>query len=324
MKALNLNSREQDLRDYLRNAFAMPTLLDIVALNGTDAAVGLIEEARLAAAKTIRGLNYKTKVRTAVPAVGFRTSGQGTAVDHSAFEQRTIECYLLNPIFEVDKADADAYEEGAAAFLALEALGITQGAFQALGTAFFYGDDATFGKSNAFPGLLQAHDSTNMVVDAGGTTDDKASSVWAVRFGPQDVQWVLGEGGRVEVTDPVEVRLTDANGNPYTGYHQELYLRPGLQVGSVYSVGRIKKLTTDSGKGLTDDLLDELLEKFPAGRPPNAIFMSRRSRRQLKNSRTATSPTGAPAPWPDTIDGPEGPIPIFTTDSIRNDEKLAL
>jgi hypothetical protein len=309
----------------------MPTLLDVIKRNGTDAAVGLIEEAGkatpevlLGAARTIAGLNYKTRVRTGLPTVGFRQVNAGTAVSKSTLEQRLVECYLLNPQFEVDKAAADAAEDGAAAYLAEEALGIMQAAMQTLGVAFFYGADATFGKTDAFPGLLQCYANTTMYIDAGGTTDDTATSVWLVRWGVQDAKWVLGQGGRADVTDPQEVRLIDGSSNPYTGYRQELYLRPGLQIGSVYTLCRIKKLTEDSGKGLTDALIDKAMEKFPAGKPPTACYMTRRSRRQWKNSRTATSPTGAPAPWPDTIDGPEGQIPVFTTDSISNIEKLAL
>lgn len=305
---------------------AMPTLLEIVALHGTDDAVGLIEEASkavpevaLGAARTIKGLNYKARVRTAVPTVGFRQANQGTAVVKSTYESRLFECFLMNPPFEVDKAVADTYEDGAAAYLAMEALGITEGAFQALGTAFFYGTHATFGKTDSFPGLLQTYDSSSMVVDAGGTTDDTATSVWGVSWGPQDVKWILGQGGEASVTDVTEVRLIDGSSNPYTGYHQELYLRPGLQVGSVYSVGRIKKLTEDSGKGLTDALIYSLLSKYPAGKAPDILYMNRRSLYQLRASRTATNATGAPAPIPTSVEG----IPIAVTDSVISIEKLA-
>ena len=309
----------------------LPTLLDVIKRNGTDAVVGLIEEASkatpevaLGAARTIKGLNYKTRVRTGLPTVGFRQVNQGTAVSKSTIEQRLIECYLMNPAFQVDKAAADCAEDGAGAYLAEEAVGITQAAFQTLGVACFYGADATFGKTDAFPGFLQGYNDGSMYVDAGGTTDDTCSSVWLVRWGVQDVKWVLGEGGRADVSDPIETVLYDALSNPFDGYHQSLYLRPGLQVGSIYSLCRIKKLTEDSGKGLTDALIDKAMEKFPAGRPPTAIYLTRRSRRQWKHSRTATTPTGAPAPWPDFVDGPEGKVPVFTTDSIANIEKLAL
>ena len=308
---------------------ATPTLLDVIRRNGTDAAVGLIDETtkatpevRIGAARDIKGLNYKTRVRTGLPTVGFRQVNQGTAVSKSQTEQRLIECYLLNPPFEVDKAAADASEDGAAAYLAEEAQAISQASFQSLGKSFYYGSDSALGMSDSFPGLLQGYDSTNLVVDAGGTTDDTCSSVWLVRFGTQGVQWVLGEGGRAEVTDPIEVRLVDGSGNPYTGYHQELYMRPGLQIGSVHSVCRIKKLTADSGKGLTDALLTKAFTKFPAGLPPNAIFLTLRSWEQWKNSRTATTTNGAPADWPETCKGPEGSVQVYCTDSISNIEKL--
>lgn len=307
---------------------AMPTLLDIVRLHGSDAAAGLVEEASRAtpevsganAARVIPGLNYYQRVRTGVPTVNFRSVNEGTAVSGSTWEKRLVECFLLNPQFEVDKAAADAAPDGAAAYLAEEALGITEGAMQALGAAFFYGTDATHGKAKAFPGLLQCYDSTNMVVDAAGTTATTGSSVWLVRWSPIDVRWVMGEGGRAEVTDPETVRVTDTNQNPYTAYRQELYMRPGLQVGSVYSVCRIKKITADSGKTLTDDLIYQALAKFPAGKPPTVMYMTRRSLYQLRESRTAVNATGAPAPIPTEVAG----IPIQATESLSDVEALTL
>lgn len=305
----------------------MPTLLDVIRLNGGDAVVGLIDEAskahpevRVGTARTIPGLNYKTNVRTGVPTVGFRQVNQGTAVAGGTYEQRLVECYLMNPQFEVDKAAADAYVDGAMAYLALEAGSIMEGAMQSLGKAFFYGTNAAKGLANAFPGLLQAYDNTNMEVDAGGTTADTGSSVWLVRFGPQHVQWVLGNGGSANMSEVTEVRLADANSNPYTAYRQELYLRPGLQVGSLYSVARIKKVTADNGKTLTDALIYSALSKFPTGIRPDVILMSRRSLYQLRASRTATNATGTPAPIPTEVEG----IPIEVTDSISDTEALTL
>ncbi len=51
---------------------------------------------------------------------------------------------------------------------------------------------------------------------------------------------------------------------------------PGLQVGSVQGIARIKNLTTQAGKGLTDALLRSLFFKFPIGKTPDAIFITRR------------------------------------------------
>jgi hypothetical protein len=300
-----------------------PTLLDISTINGSDALTGLIKETnkvcpevRLGAARTIKGVHYKTLVRTSLPTVGFRNANEGTAVSKSTYENRIVECFTFNPPWECDKSVADRHDKGKNAYLALEGEAVMEAAMISLGRQFYYG---TAADAKGFPGLNQMVDST-MVVDAGGTTDDTASSVWGVRFGPQHVQWVWGEEGLFELSEISDHRVVDANGNPYLLYHQEILAYPGLQVGSIYSAARLCNLTADSGKGLTDDLVFELLGKFPSGTAPDVLLMSRRSLEQLRKSRTAVNMVGAPAPVPPDVSG----IPIVTTDSIVNTEALVV
>jgi hypothetical protein len=131
------------------------------------------------------------------------------------------------------------------------------------------------------------------VVDAGGTTASTGSSVWLVKFGPKHVQWVWGQDGALLVPDPRIETIYDASSNPLTGYVQDMLARPGLQVGSIRSSVRIKKLTADSGKGLTDAVISLALAKFEVGVVPDVILMSRRSRQQLQASRTVTIMSGA-------------------------------
>lgn len=306
----------------------MPTLLDIAKANGSDAVVGLIDETSKAHpeitmgfARTIKGLNYKTLIRTGLPTVKFRSANEGAEVHKGVYENRLIETYIFNPRWECDKAVADGHEDGASAFIAMEAEGIMEAAWQHLSAQFYYGKLSTGGNdSKGFPGLLEVYDSTNMVVDAGGTTANTGSSVWAVKFGPRHIQWVYGMNGSLDLSDVTEARVLDANSNPYTAYVQELLARPGLQVGSVRSCARIKKLTEDTGKGLTDTLLAKLLTKFPVGVVPDAFLMTRRSLEQLRASRTATNETGKPAPVPADAFS----IPIWPTDAIKDTESLTL
>ena len=307
---------------------AMPTLLDIAKANGSDAVAGLIDEASkshpeitLGFARTIKGINYKTLVRTGVPTGGsFRNANEGAATKKGTYENRLVETFTFNPRWECDKAVADRHEDGAAAFIALEASAIMEGAMQDLAKQFYYGADATYGNAKGFPGLLTAYDATNMVVDAAGTTDSTCSSAWLVRFSPKDIGWVWGNAGGLAMDDPREESITDAATNRFTAYVQEMLAYPGLQVGSINSVVRIKKLTADSGKGLTDSLIYTALGKFPAGVVPDLMLCTRRSLAQLRNSRTATNATGAPAPMPTEVEG----IPIRTTDAISNVETLTL
>jgi len=305
---------------------AVPTLLDIAVRNGSDAVAGLIDETIkahpeivLGAARTIKGLNYKTRVRTALPkGSSFRGANEGTAPKKSTVVNRLVETYIFEPRWECDKAVADAAEDGAEAYIAEEGEAIMEGALQDLCDQFYYGTGAG-GNAKGFPGLLAAIDS-GMVVDAGGTTASTGSSVWAVRWGLKDSIWVWGQGGALDLR-PVRIEtLKDVSLNSYDGYVQSLLARPGLQVGSKFSIGRIKKLTADSGKTLTDDLISDLLSLFPAGMKPDRLLMSRRSLKQLQQSRTATNPTGAPAPFPSEAFG----VLIAPTDAIVDTEALTL
>jgi len=312
---------------------ALPTLLDIAKMNGSDPVVGLIDETtkahpelRLGYARTIKGFQYKTLVRTALgnPTTGsFRAANQGTSPIKHTYENRTISTYILNPRFECDKAVADSHEDGREAYIAMENSGTLEGETAALARQFYYGN-STGGNGNAlgFPGLIDAYDATNMVVDAGGTTASTGSGAWLVKWGPKDVGWVWGENGKLELGDIRTESIPDPvdSTKRFTGYVSDMLARPGLQVGSVQSLVRIKKLTEDSGKGMTDALIIRALAKFPSGQKPDVIFMSRRSLAQLQASRTATNATGAPAPIPTESQQ----IPIEVTDSIMDTESLTL
>jgi len=300
-------------------------------------ATGLIDETSkahpelsLGASRTIKGIKFKTLVRTglASPSTGsFRDANAGTAGIKNTYENREFETFICEPRWIADKAVADRSEDGAQAYLFQEAQGVMEGEMQAICRQFYYGNTSTVGVGNTkgFPGLVDVYDSTNMVVDAGGTTADTGSSVWFVKFGPQNVQWLWGENGAMT---PSDVRIADIidpadTATPptkyFTGYVQTMLYYPGLQCSSIRSMVRIKKLTADSGKTLTDILLYRALAKFEVGIVPDICLMNRRSLQQLRESRTATNATGAPAPNPTEVCGG---IPIALTDSILNTESL--
>lgn len=312
---------------------ANANLLDIAKLNGNDAVVGLIESVITAApelqvipARTIKGTSYRTALRTSYPDVGFRAANAAVTAGKSSFENKLVECHILSSLITADKAVASAYEDGVAAWQALEAEGVAKQALIEIGKQIFYGVNTTFGGDAAgHPGLLATYDSTNMVVDAGGTTDNVSSSAWLVCLGPQDVQLIFGNNSTLQLSSWSEQVVSSI-----PSYVADLTAWVGLQQVNPYSACRIKKLTTDSGKGLSDSLIAEALSKFPVGKMPNALFVNRRSLMQLHKSRTVTlfggpgasKPQGSVeiiAPMPTEAFG----IPIVVTDSIVSTETLA-
>jgi len=300
------------------------TMLDAVKANAADDVVGLVEEVDISAPefglfpfRSIKGTSYKTRHRTGYPDVNFRGVNGGVNASKSSFDLREVQCYLIDALIEADKANAAVYEDGPDQFKFEEALGVMEAAMIKFGSQCYYGNP---GKNDlGFPGLQYMYDTEKMEVDAGGTTADTGSSVYAVKFGNKGVQGVFGGGGTMSLDEWGEHMATAKDGGRFRAYFNTLNSWVGLQCTNQLAVARIKNLTTDSGKGLTDDLMYALHNKFPAGQKPDAYLMNGRSLEQLRQSRTATNATGAPAPTPEEFKK----APIIETDSLVETEALS-
>lgn len=295
------------------------TLLDLAKLNADDLRRGIIEEAiaiapelRVATARLIPGTEYRSVVRTGLPSTGFREGNTGVDASKSTFENKLCQCFILAGRIECDVAIADGFVDGPEAYQALEAVGVLEASYRKAGAQFYYG---TQSDPLGFPGLIAAYDADNMTVDVEGTGTDR-TSVWFVKFGERDVQFVLGENTVLKLGEFRVESLADEAGKKFPGYVADMSTWIGLQVVNRHSAVRIKNISTGTGKGMTDDLAFEALAKFPAGVAPSFCFMNRRSLEQLRRSRTkVTSPTGVPT-LPDSVAG----VPIVVTDSIVNGE----
>jgi hypothetical protein len=312
------------------------SLLDIAKANGVEQVIS--EASRVHPELTVldsfplNGISVKSVVYTGASNTtgSFRKIGAGTSDITETSEERTFECYTAEPRISEDVAAADRHEKGAQAYLEGKAARILDLELLAWCKQMYYGSG---NNSDGFPGLIQTYDSTNMVVDAGGTTATTGSSVWLIRAAPMGnfaddgVRWRMGNGGKM-IFDPVQkLPFVDPNDSTksFMKYMTVFTCYPGFQVQSLRTVVRIKKLTADNGKGLTDALLNQALALFPPGRGPNHILMALRSNQQLQTARTATSPSGAPAPWPNSILGVDGStIPIHVTEAISITEALTL
>ncbi len=301
-------------------------LLKLNDLNLADIEVtDLLDDApflrSLAAGEASNGTQHKYLKETGAPVVGFRDPNDGRENKKSADELVTINLKILDASFAVDKAIAEAFRRGWQQFVAREALRHIRAAFFHAEQQLFYGSDLD---AKGFVGLSEAEGLSAvedvMVVDAEGTTAATASSVWLVRTNDAGVDCtvIAGEDAKITIGESVIQRIAGATTGTLPAYYTPITGWLGLQIGSAYSVGRICNLTEDNGHTLTDDLIYDALSRFPASRQPNLIVMNRRSLRQLRESRTATNATGAPAPRPTDVEG----IPIITTDALSNTEAV--
>ena len=272
------------------------TLLDVAKLTGNDVAVGLIEENQTYSpevmsflSRVIPGTSYKTAVATTLPTTGFTAANQGIAATKSVFDQRLTECFIFRGAVEIDLAVSRASEGlGLADLEMIEASRVTRSALVTLGGQIFNGTSSVgFTGLKAFTPKTATAGTSPIVVDATGT-GSAATSIYAVKFGLQDVHLVFGNNNVLQLGEFRDQQLTDSSGGKYAGRVAELTAHIGLQLGNVNCVGRILNVTADSGKTASDSLISQLLEKFPVGYTPDAFYMSRRSAGQLARSRSVT------------------------------------
>lgn len=312
-------------------------MLDVARIGGSDKTVGIVEELQdvhpeLGAIpyRTINGTFFKTTLRTGRPTTGFRKVGAGLPKSKSTFEERLVECFLLAARIEFDRAADQGHPDGPGTIEAIETVGTVTDAYARFGTQLYYGKNTTYGgNADGFPGLIDYVD-PGLVVDAGGTTAATGASVYAIRFSETDVCAVGGNGQIFQMGDFRDETIFDGAGNALPGRVADLMSWIGIQNVSKYNVGRIKKLTADAGKGLTDALGATLLSKFPVAKKPTHWAMSRRSLLQLQLSRTVAI-MSAGGNKPDSSSSIVAPVPefmcnlpIIVTDSLSEVEALTL
>jgi hypothetical protein len=279
--------------------------------------------------KASNGTLHKYLKQTTASSAAFRAALTGCAKTASADELVTDTLAILDGTFSTDVALADAYKGGRDAWLQLELIRTMKQCFAVVEKQIFYGA-ASPGSTSGFA-ALRDNDQLNdldcaMVYNAAGSNASTQTSCYLLRHGKDDVSFILGQDGRIVVEDQPTIiekfstaelaasKSYPALYVPVTGY-------VGFQIGGAYSAARIANIecnTLTSTTAFTDDMIYGALGLFPAGRQPNVIVMNRNALRLLRQSRTATNATGAPAPRPTEVEG----IPIVVTDGLVSNEAV--
>lgn len=303
-------------------AIARMTSADVLAVNSSEAVVGLISELsnqfpeiQHFPASPVQKTSYKTLVKTANPSVAFRAANTGRETQKATIVARSVDCKFLDASWDLDEAVAKECEWGIEAAQGIQAESHVEAAMKQIASQTWYGTGADAG---GFAGIstLVGNLSDATVVGAGGTDADVQTSLYAVRYGLKACQYAWGMNGQVDAGEIQYTRIFDGDGKSYWGYAQPITGWVGLQITNHLSVGRIANI--DSSNPLTDDLVAGLLKTFPIGQKPDAFYTSQDGLETLRASRTATNATGAPAPTPVEIHG----VPVYATDAIVTTEAV--
>lgn len=330
----------------------MPTFLDIARANDSriatfiDPIIHACPELAALPMETIQGTTYETLVRRGLPHVAWRKANTGVPSSKSSYDRVVAQTFTLDASTTVDKAVADRYQDGPDAYLAMEAQGIMKAALRMVSRQFYYGPlSGVGGAADGPPGLIQfvadelkrqakaTEKPVNpMVIDAKGTAsaDGGLTSAWilaATAAGQRTLHFLQGQGGQFNVGPRVDTLARDKDGHEYDAYRRSMLAYLGLDAPAPdIAMVRIKNLGPAAAHGLTDELLAEAFNLFPAGVTPTHAFISRRSNLQLWKYRARQStgnPNGMPNGFDNQLSGFPG-VALTVTDGIREDEETFL
>lgn len=300
------------------------TLVDVAKL---DAGIGaplisevavLAPEAAVIPVDVITGATVELSVMTGSATVGFRNANEGTTPSIGTFESRIYQTQVLEHPVVVDIQGVLNSSKDPGRLLESASRSVLEGVVKHLGVQTWYGGTAQSGAdAKAAPGLLaQSNTASTHVVNANGNS--AKTSVYMVRLGDGFADHCWGNGTTLSFSEFMEETVESAAGKKLRALVSYISGRFAPRLANKNALVRIKNIEEDTNK-LTDALLYQAMELAQTnGVQPNAIFMNPRSLYQLRASRTATNPTGAPAPLPTDWNG----VPIYVTNSISNAETV--
>jgi len=255
------------------------------------------------------GILHKFAVETGAAGAAFRTVNNGVSNTAGTEKLVTVELKFLDCSWTRDVAIGQGFSKGKDVYYSKQAMksfnaGVSKGETCLVqGTA--YDADGPDGLDD----LIQ----DEMKINAGGST--AGTHVYMGIKGEDAVAVIVGNDGQFDMGEVIQVPIADETGKLYNVDSQNITGYMGLQVAGKYSAAMAYNVTS-----VDDDLLSDLFAKFPSDRR-NAlkangfILMSVNAQKLLQKSRTATSATGAPAPWPVDWNG----IKIVVSGAVKDD-----
>ena len=315
------------------NADAGKSLAELVKINDQrlsgEVADNLTEEApfiaRVRSIPASNGTDHHWLQYNTAPPVGFRDLNDGIVQGQSQDNFITTNCRIADGSYYLDMRAVANYTLGD--LIARENARHLRSTLAVVEAQIFTGSatNGTGGGSGTdlgFEGIVDSSASRlhalshPMVISAGGAGVGVQSSVYLVNDSMDSAALVIGNDGNITVSPAFQARIAGTTGH-FNAWAVDIASYYAWQWGGNFSVSRIANVET-GGSLLNDDLIAQAISLHPANRKPTLIAMNRDAERQLRESRTATNATGAPAPFASEAFG----IPIVVTDQIPGDETV--
>jgi len=298
------------------------TFLDLKKQDGTpgydlvEENVRLTPELEIIPAEVMPGTGIELTVRTDLPTVGFTNIGEGVTPSKSGYISRFFQFAHLDALvkFPVNMA------EGKPAALVSKLMtneqgGFVESAIRHIGAQTWYGvknDAKGFVGAIAQMGTTASH-----VFDVNGTAGAR-SSVFFASVGRNKFDYWFGSNRTLTFDEWLKQTVKDDNQKDMEAMCSWMHCTPGFRLANRSCLHRIKGITEENTKTLTWDLMHKAKNAMvdDLGQIPTHIFMTGRSREQLRQE--LISPENPNPPAPKDFEG----VPIVISHSISNNETI--
>ncbi|MPN39286.1 hypothetical protein SDC9_186814 [bioreactor metagenome] len=140
------------------------------------------------------------------------------------------------------------------------------------------------------------------------------------RFAEDGISVISGDdagiAGLIKDGDIFSTVTVLPNGRKRSDYSMPIMSWLALQVAGKFNIARFTGVPLTGEGAVNDEMITDLWKMFPSSHRPNFMLMGTDTVAALANSRTATSPTGVPAPIPATWDRSGETINIIIDDAV--------
>jgi len=282
--------------------------------------------AKLHAQPSSNGKSHTYAKTVEAPVIGFRAANAPIANVRAKKERVTVQLEILEPTTSEDKAIADINLNGPEYHMSMLARENLASAFHTVERQFIYG---TGNDALGFTGMAEAAGYTNsddeQVVD-GGSSAARLQSVWVVRTGENDLSAIYNganNGNSIEFGDIIEQLIptydaAGAHNGDQMGYVAPCVTWLGLQLGSKLSLVRVCNLDPTDKTGDNERKIRTAISKFPSGKVPTDIFMSREMRLSITEGRQTRATENLQVPLATTIDM----VPVCISEGLIDETAL--
>jgi hypothetical protein len=282
--------------------------------------------AKLHAQPSSNGKSHTYAKTIAAPVIGFRAANGPIANERGQKQRVTVDLEILEPTTSEDKALADININGAAYHMSMLVRENLASAFHTVERQFIYG---TGNDALGFTGMAEAAGYTNSDDDQvvnGGSAAARLQSVWVVRTGENDLSAIYNGangGNSIEFGTVFEQLITTYDGNGDPNGEQMGYVAPcvtwlGMQLGSKHSLVRVCNLDPTDTTGENERKIRKAISKFPSGKVPTDIFMSREMRLSITEGRQTRATENQQVPLATTIDL----VPVAISEGLIDETAL--